>query len=116
MNLNPKEVKEKYPKSVEKLKQYLTKGYEQEKVPKELQAQINPDILTTYTIVGVRGLYEFFDESELYIHVIRSGEDLFSYGIGFGFFSSGRFETRLEAEKHAFETAFEELEKRLNNE
>jgi hypothetical protein len=118
MNLNTKEIKEKYPKSVEELKEYLTRGYKELNVSEELKAQINPDVLTTYSIVGMRGMYEFFDEWGLYIEIAYHGGK-FGYGIGerdgdnpeisYG------FNTRLDAEKKAFETVFEELEKRLTN-
>jgi hypothetical protein len=115
--LNPKEIKEKYPQSVEKLKIYLTKGYDELLVPKELQAQVNPDQLVSLTIIGTRGLYEFFDEHDICMHVGLNND---SFGYGFGKVEDGLedvgFNTRLEAEKSGFLKAFDKLEKQLKDE
>jgi hypothetical protein len=118
IRLNPKEIKEKYPKVTAKMIEYVTNGYEKENIPNKIKEQISPENLISYLIFGTRGLYDFFDAYELYICVGRS-DDKFGFGLGdfkHGLNGGQWFDGRLEAEKEAFLTAFDKLEKQLNDE
>jgi len=112
--LNTEEIKIKFPKSVEKLKKFCLKGFDGPGIPPNMKEQMDPNMLVDITIKMQRGMYEFFDENEVYVFIARDG-DSFGYGIGQsknGMLDNG-FDERREAEKAAFTAAFEKLEKQL---
>jgi len=118
--MNYKEINKKYPKSCNLLEKYL--GADDDYSASEFEYLTN-GLLYVYDfeprILGLRCLYEFFDEQNIIIN-IRGYKDVNS-DLAWGwnienFGDSGPFlyYSRIEAEEVAFLKAFEILETKLN--
>jgi hypothetical protein len=112
--LDPEEIKKEYPKSIDLLRKFCLRGADLPGLPDTVKEHLNSDLLLDITIQHQRGMYEFFDENEIYVFVARDG-DSFGYGIGpskNGMLDNG-FDERREAEQAAFLEAFKQLEVKL---
>ena len=112
------EVKEKFPKSYQKLQEFILKdiaGTEKLKglIPVD-KMQIMTDTLLGMTFSSSRGLrilYDFFDENNIYCMSIRSSK--WSYSVQYTglLHDDAMYEKRIQAEEAGFLFCFNLLEK-----
>jgi len=112
-----KEIKEKFPKSYEKLADWMTKAVfgEMGRFMQELAEKVDFPPLEEEGIAAAitlypRRLFSFFDNNGIYLNIIR--EDI-SYKAVIEDWRSGEQSTREKAEEQGFTEAFSILEKRL---
>jgi len=107
-------LKETYPKSHEKLVDFILgrlqtaskiMGAPPEGTP-QVPREFGERVVTGLLMGNWRTLYDFFDENEIIVLLQCIGK--FSYSVGRDWV--GEFNTRVEAEKEAFEAAFKMLE------
>jgi hypothetical protein len=99
--IDTEELVKKYPKSIENLTKWLEK---------ELgvgSGDLDPGTVKILAGYNSRVLYDFFDEYNINISIIKT--DSFSYHINNKGEETG-YDTRVDAEKKAFEEAFKIME------
>ena len=111
-SLDVKEVKTKYPKSYNKLKEWFFLPDKQaEDQPVFVPTEKGSEDLAMATLqFNSRVLYDFFDDQGIYVSLFRNEDEMFNYYVKDVSFASV---TRNEAEEKVFILAFEELEKQL---
>ena len=120
-----KELLEAYPKAAEIVVKYYSeqfiKSIEAGDVSDEIKEYakgqtIDLEYIATFMDINPRGLFDVFDDNEIYINVIAFPNSLFHYSIVGEIAEVGStetFNTRLEAEKLAIEQAFQILNDKL---
>ena len=109
--MNWEEIQKKCPKGWKKLENWSGTG------DWLIHCIIGDSFVSNNRFTNLRDLYNFFDENKIYIRitpVFDSGKDIIFVASVFDEFNNyelDEFETRLEAEKAAFNKAFEILEK-----
>lgn len=120
-----KELLETYPKAAETVVKYYSekfiKSIEAGNVSDEIKEYakgqtIDLEYVATFMDINPRGLFDVFDNNNIYINITAFPNSLFHYSIVGEMAEVGStetFNTRLEAEKLAIEQAFETLNNKL---
>ena len=120
-----KELLEAYPKAAETVVKYYSeqfiKSIEAGNVSDEIKEYakgqtIDLEYVATFMDINPRGLFDVFDNNNIYINITAFPNSLFHYSIVGEMAEVGStetFNTRLEAEKLAIEQAFETLNNKL---
>ena len=118
------ELLEKYPLSTEVIRQWffnemMRSNEVAEDVPEEfkkamVEEAISNDRLAIFIDAQPRGLFDVFDDNNIFIEVFMYPDGQFTCKIG-NQATTNSWNKRREAESFAIEAAFEILEQRLNN-
>jgi hypothetical protein len=123
--MKAQELFEKYPKAGKVVVEYFTKIFmdslNNEDITDEFKEMAKTEVLNSEYIQDFiegnpRGLFDVFDDNEIYINVTAFPNSLFTYSIVGDIAEVGSTETsntRKEAEKLAIEAAFEILNDKL---
>jgi hypothetical protein len=123
--MKAQELFEKYPKAAKVVVEYFTKIFmdslNNEDITDEFKEMAKTEVLNSEYIQDFiegnpRGLFDVFDDNEIYINVTAFPNSLFTYSIVGDIAEVGSTETsntRKEAEKLAIEAAFEILNDKL---
>ncbi len=111
------EIKQKYPKSINLLQEYLNNQLKSSYTgPKELLESFPIEHIVNSLFSSpatMRNLYDFFDSNEIYLNI--TGDITWAYGIRYnnGVPGNSGFKSRIECEFEGYIEAFKLLEAKL---